>query len=60
MTDLAAVGSAPLQQAIADELTTLGDLDAYVGMSMAAAEAAVLGEVMAPDATVYVPLINGQ
>lgn len=60
LTDLAAVGSAPLQQAIADELTTLGDLDAYVGMSMAAAEAAVLGEVMAPDATVYLPLINGQ
>jgi hypothetical protein len=59
LTDLAAAGSAPLQQAIADERANLGDLNTYVGLNMAAAEAAVLGELRS-NTTLYLPLINRQ
>lgn len=57
LTALAAAGSSELEQAIATELTTLGDLNDYVGMEMAAAEVAVLGEAV-PGRTIYLPLLR--
>lgn len=57
LANLSAVGSSPLQQAIAAELTALGELDGYVGQTMSAVQGAVLGEII-PPSPVYLPLVS--
>lgn len=52
LANLSATGSSELQQLIADELTRLGSLDDYVGLTMLEARKRAIGDV-----GVYLPLI---
>ncbi|MCB0153869.1 MAG: hypothetical protein KDF65_03665 [Anaerolineae bacterium] len=52
LANLSAAGSADLQQLIAAELTRLGPLDEYVGLTVKEAKSQAIG-----DAVVYLPLI---
>lgn len=52
LNNLSAAGSADLQQLISAELTSLGPLDDYVGLTMAEAAQMIL-----TDETIYLPLI---
>lgn len=55
LSDLEAAGSPALRQTIADERAALPALDSFVGQTMAAARAGVIG---ADERVVYLPLIR--